>query len=456
MPPGFFRDSTVNLCVPFRQFTNQRISLPQVSDADKVSALLQLVDLKYEVWDYEEFDKTQKEGVPHLELTLHKLKRSALEAYLIIFQKHISYIDTVTTEPVLLRQLFDTRLIAPIEGSFILMDLSFRHLKIYVFVDHKITYHRVVPLGLEVAILGLTRSYRHNHKDIIVTKENARDILTKTNLFDYENNKSDYPIDRFFFQCRPFFEKVVLECKKTIAFYNKRNSTADIQSVIVMGSFLTIQGIESYLHAELALNIDRLQYDPKISTHNNEKESRFDESVCLAIAAGLPQGAPQPFNMLPVEYVNFQKIKKWAPQTFGIGLLLFLCLSGLAISKNHQIKTLASQPLLNIDTQTTAVPELSIAPIDIENIIDIQKRLRTRRPIPSILYYFGENTHTGVMLSELTFTQKDIKIQGLRINSTADSQVLATTTELAQRFSLQEIQNKGESDVFEITGTYSE
>jgi hypothetical protein len=465
MPPHFFRNSSVHLCVPFRQFTSQRVSLPMVTERDKISALLQLVDRKYEVWDYEEFEQSHKENKDHLEITLHKLKRSALEAYLIIFQKHIKHIDTVTTEQVLLRGLFETKMVAPIQGSFLLMDLSFRQLKIYIFVDHKITYHRVIPLGLEVALLSLVRSYKHKGQDIQINKEKAREILGTMNLFDYETTDTDYPVDRFFFQCRPFFEKIVLECAKTMGFYTKKNQDIQITGIRLMGGFLTIQGIQSYLQNALNISVDTLHYDQRIKAKNTDGETRFEESVCLAIATGLPQRAPQSFNMLPVEYVNFQRIKKWAPQTVGIGMLIFCGLSLLGFSKWHTIQSLTQQDttltennLIANDSNLTNTPRFDDNTL--KQSQNIQDKLAARPPIPETLYYFGQKTPKEVMLSHISITATTVQIKGIMRNESGKKNELRLTQDIGtlpylKNIQQSDLQNSDGITTFELRADYS-
>lgn len=117
LPPHFFLNSTVSLCVPFRQFVSQRVSLPLMGDKDKIAALSHLVDRRQEIWDYEVCDSDT--NTTHSDIILHKLKRSSLEAYVKICQKYCNFIHTVTTEPVVMRRLFDTHLVAPIPGPFI-------------------------------------------------------------------------------------------------------------------------------------------------------------------------------------------------------------------------------------------------------------------------------------------------------------------------------------------------
>ena len=95
LPPSFFRNSTVNLCVPFRQFVTQRVTLPTLSDTDKIAALSQMVDHRQEIWDYETFSAGTNST--HSDIMLHKLKRSSLEAYVKICQKYCDRIQTVTT-----------------------------------------------------------------------------------------------------------------------------------------------------------------------------------------------------------------------------------------------------------------------------------------------------------------------------------------------------------------------
>jgi hypothetical protein len=416
LPQGFFANSTINLCVPFRQFLSQRVSLPTLNERDKIAALSHLVDRRHEVWDYEEYSRPPQNT--HHDIMLHKLKRSSLEAYIKLCQKYCDRITAVTTEPILLRRLFDTHLVEKVPGPFIMMDLSFRHLKIYVFVNDQITYYRVIPLGLGSAIQALTRTYRKHETDIVIDANEARSILQNISLFDYATIQHDYPLDRLFFQCRPFFEKIALECQKTIQFYIQKNGATDFQSIVLMGGFLRVKGLQTYLQTTLNIPVNTLKYHNKLTQENKDQESRFEESVCMAIAASLPQRAPQPFNMLSTEYLTFQRIKKWAPKTFSLFFLWGFCLAGFGMYRNVIVQDLTTQAaqhrltMQSIQTAEALMRAKRPASENPEYLRDIEIRLASRAPIEPLLHHFSQKLPEGLRFSSLHFTQTSFTITG--------------------------------------------
>ena len=211
-----------------------------------------------------------------------------------------------------------------------------------------------------------------------------------------------------------------MECQKTIQFYTQKNPSATFQSVILTGAFLTLQGIQDYLKNTLNMPIDTLKYNPKLTRENKQNEIRFEESLCLAIASSLQQWAPQPFNMLPPEYVTFQRLKKWAPRIVSLLLLWGLILAGIGMRNGLSIQALSqkvaqhTRNMQNIQKAEAAM--LAHRPVseNPEHLQDIETRLASRAPIEPLLYHLSQKLPKDVQLSELIFTQNKFVIRGTR------------------------------------------
>lgn len=197
-----------------------------------------------------------------------------------------------------------------------------------------------------------------------------------------------------------------------------------------MGAFLTLKGIQNYLQKVLDMPIDTLQYHNKLTQENKQHEVRFEESLCLAIASSLPQLAPQPFNMLPTEYVSFQRIKKWAPRTFSLFFLWGLCLASIGVANWMSIQTLSKQvaqhTLTMKNVQKAEALILTQRPVseNPECLQDIQQRLASRAPIEPLIHHFSQKLPQNILLSEILFTQTGFVIRGTRTTRDLQSEAL--------------------------------
>ena len=222
VPPSFFQHAPIIFCLPFKHLTIQKLVVPKLKKEDLDQLVSQQVDTSHDAWDYQVFSETIKEDHVSCDLGIFKLRKTGLEGYLEIFQKYKLYVDRVITEPTVFRHLFSTGWVEPSEETFLLADLDSKHLKLYIYSDGSPVYFRSIPLGYFDIVSSLTRTIRHQDKDIAISHDKAKEILSNYPVLEGKSHPDyDFPLDHLFFLVRPNLEKLSIEIKKTITFFPK-------------------------------------------------------------------------------------------------------------------------------------------------------------------------------------------------------------------------------------------
>ena len=416
LPKGFFELSEVSICIPFHQTIKNQVNFPFLSSEDLSAAISNLIDKDVEEGEEQRLCQYQKDGRPHLSLTIHKVKKEIIESYISVFEKHDITLKTATTESMVMSDLAKSRVLSTGVSPILVADLDFNALKLYVFLDHQLVYTRFVPLGFRNFLEAVTRKIVIEKKVTELTDKQGRSLLGSTYMFKSRKATDKVPYDRLFFQLRPIAEKVALEIKKTINFYIKLTGSESIKTLHTMGEFNNLFQFNTFLKENIDLKLTKAVFKGGYNVPAKKNDVGYRETTYFSL--GTTKRLTN-FNLLPQSYKEHQQSKKIAKIILVVMVFWMFVMAG-AVFKFKKQKFAINQNLSQrkneikiLELKVSQLSNLKTARFSVSKDIDfVNSILQSKVPFDRMVFDLSESSVPPIILRSISIGKDAIVLTG--------------------------------------------
>lgn len=330
------------LCPPLTSLFIKRIQLPSIPHQELQEALKWQIkdDLAYDIasatFDSYIIKETQKaDGSKILDFVCFALRDDDIKPYIMLLKDAGLDCRAVVPLPLGYAQII-TRYLLKKEQAWAVMHIEEELSFLSIHKGNRLEFYREIPVSINKLREALKISIVSERGKVELSDEEIDEVLFKVGLMQegtvYKDKLSSSQI---LSMLRPNLERIILDIKRSFAYYESQFKGEKIQGVFLSGAITDIPNIDRLLSMESGLDISNLTLFNKImSPAGIDKKILSQVYADLGVALGYGQG----INLLPYQFKaekreRFQKASlRWVAITAFLLLIFSYAFARVAIN----------------------------------------------------------------------------------------------------------------------------
>ncbi|MBM3251822.1 MAG: hypothetical protein FJZ11_03475, partial [Candidatus Omnitrophica bacterium] len=314
----------------------KRIQLPALPDDELAEAIKWQLkedisfDLSAAVMDFSIIKKTTKEdGSKTLDIICAIAQEQEVKHQVALLKQAGLTCLSVGVLPFGYEKLIERYLAPKEEVSLGILHLSDNICYISFFKNNKLQFYRELPISVDKLKDSLKGALVSHKGRVELSAEEADEVISKIGVPESDTvYKDKISSSQILAMIRPILERLVMEVRRSLSYYDSQFSSGIINKVFIAGSSLTIPNIDKFLAKELSMDIGKISLKDKLmvsSSINPESLSEVYANLGLAI------DYQQNLNLLPYEFrtEKIEKLEKVSLRWVVILAILLLAVSFL-------------------------------------------------------------------------------------------------------------------------------